>query len=40
MDLVDRLEIRRVNEQLLDEGKQPARYIEVLLGVTKASSEH
>jgi len=36
-DLVDRLEIRRVNEQLLAEGKQPARFVEVLLGVTKAS---
>ncbi|MDZ4158940.1 MAG: DNA-directed RNA polymerase subunit beta', partial [Anaerolineaceae bacterium] len=37
MDLVDRLEIRRLNEKLIDEGKQPAKYIEVLLGVTKAS---
>ncbi len=37
MDLVDRLEIRRVNEQLIAEGKQPARYVEVLLGITKAS---
>jgi DNA-directed RNA polymerase subunit beta' len=37
MDLIDRLEIRRVNEQLLAEGKQPAKYIEILLGVTKAS---
>jgi len=37
MDLVDRLEIRKVNEQLVAEGKQPARYVEVLLGVTKAS---
>ena len=36
-DLVDRLEIRRVNEQLVSEGKQPARYAEILLGVTKAS---
>lgn len=36
-DLVDRLEIRRVNEQLIAEGKQPARYAEILLGVTKAS---
>ncbi len=36
-DLVDRLEIRRVNEKLVSEGKQPARYVEVLLGVTKAS---
>ncbi len=36
-DFVDRLEIRRVNEQLVSEGKQPARYAEILLGVTKAS---
>jgi DNA-directed RNA polymerase subunit beta' len=36
-DVVDRLEIRRVNEQLLAQGKQPAKFAEVLLGVTKAS---
>jgi DNA-directed RNA polymerase subunit beta' len=36
-DLVDRQEIRRLNEQLVAEGKQPAKFIEVLLGVTKAS---
>ncbi len=36
-DAVDRLEIRKVNEQLLAEGKQPARFQEMLLGVTKAS---
>ena len=36
-DVVDRLEIRRLNEQLIAEGKQPARFSEVLLGVTKAS---
>ena len=36
-DFVDRLEIRRVNEQLVADGKQPARYAELLLGVTKAS---
>ncbi len=36
-DAVDRLEIKRVNEQLLAEGKQPATYSEILLGVTKAS---
>ncbi len=36
-DAVDRLEMRRVNELLLVEGKQPARFTEVLLGVTKAS---
>ncbi len=36
-DPVDRLEIRRINEQLLAEGRQPAKFSEVLLGVTKAS---
>jgi DNA-directed RNA polymerase subunit beta' len=36
-DMVDRLEIRRVNDQLVAEGKQPARFAELLLGVTKAS---
>jgi DNA-directed RNA polymerase subunit beta' len=37
MDVVDRLEIKRVNEELIADGKQPARYAEILLGVTKAS---
>ena len=37
MDVVDRLEIKRENERLIAEGKQPARFVEVLLGVTKAS---
>ncbi len=37
MDVIDRLEIRRVNEQMLADGKQPAKYAEILLGVTKAS---
>ncbi len=37
MDLVERLAIQRVNEKLLAEGKQTAKYQEVLLGVTKAS---
>lgn len=37
MDVVDRIEIKKVNEQLVAEGKQPARYVEILLGVTKAS---
>ena len=36
-DAVDRLEIRRVNEQMLAEGKQTAKFVEILLGVTKAS---
>ena len=38
-DLVNRLEIRRVNEELAAEGKKPARYAEILLGVTKAALE-
>ncbi len=37
MDMVDRLEIRKVNEKLIAEGKQPAKFAEILLGVTKAS---
>ena len=36
-DLVDRIEIRNINETLREKGKQPARFVEVLLGVTKAS---
>jgi len=36
-DMVDRIEIRQSNEKLRAEGKQVARFIEVLLGVTKAS---
>ncbi len=36
-DAVDRLEIRMGNELLLSEDKQPAKYAELLLGVTKAS---
>ena len=37
MDLVDRIEIQRKNEQIAAEGLQPARYTEILLGITKAS---
>jgi DNA-directed RNA polymerase subunit beta' len=37
MDMVDRLELKRENERLVAEGKQPARFVEILLGVTKAS---
>jgi DNA-directed RNA polymerase subunit beta' len=36
-DLVDRLEIRKENEELLAKGLRPARYAEILLGVSKAS---
>jgi len=37
MDVVDRIEIKKINENLVAEGKQPAKYVEILLGVTKAS---
>jgi DNA-directed RNA polymerase subunit beta' len=36
-DLVDLLELKRVNEELLGQGKRPARFLETLLGITKAS---
>ena len=36
-DLVDRLELRKVNEDLIAKGLRPARFINVLLGVSKAS---
>ena len=36
-DLVDYLELKRVNEQLLTQGKRPAKFVEMLLGITKAS---
>jgi DNA-directed RNA polymerase subunit beta' len=36
-DYVDRLEIRELNEKLLEEGRHPARYTDDLLGITKAS---
>ncbi|OGO26851.1 MAG: hypothetical protein A2Z16_16500 [Chloroflexi bacterium RBG_16_54_18] len=36
-DLVDRLQLKRENERLLAEGKRPAKSIEILLGITKAS---
>jgi len=36
-DFVNRLELRKVNEDLLAGGKQPAKFAEVLLGITKAS---
>lgn len=38
-DLVNRLEIRRINEDLVEQGKRPARFIEILLGITKAALE-
>jgi len=36
-DLSDRLVLHRMNEKLLSEGKTPAQYEEILLGITKAS---
>ncbi len=36
-DFIDRLEIRKSNEHLVSQGKQPSRFAEILLGVTKAS---
>ena len=36
-DLVDRLEIRKENEELMAKGLRPARFVEILLGVSKAS---
>jgi DNA-directed RNA polymerase subunit beta' len=36
-DYVDRLEIQQVNEGLRADGKQPARFNDELLGITKAS---
>jgi DNA-directed RNA polymerase subunit beta' len=36
-DLADRLVLQRINERLLNQGKTPAKYSEILLGITKAS---
>ena len=36
-DLADFLEITRINDQLLAQGKRPAKFMDVLLGITKAS---
>ena len=36
-DMVDYLELKRINEQLLAQGKRPAKFMDVLLGITKAS---
>ena len=36
-DLADRLVLQRINEKLLSEGKTPAKYTDILLGITKAS---
>ncbi len=36
-DLVDRLYLHRLNQQMREEGKAPARAIQVLLGISKAS---
>ena len=37
MDMIDRLEMRKMNESLLTDSKQTAKFSEMLLGVTKAS---
>jgi DNA-directed RNA polymerase subunit beta' len=36
-DLMDRLALRKLNEEMLAKGKEPAKFIEILLGITKAS---
>ena len=36
-DLVDLLELKNLNEQLLVDGKRPAKFVDILLGITKAS---
>jgi DNA-directed RNA polymerase subunit beta' len=36
-DLMDRLTLRKINEKMLSEGREPAKFVEVLLGITKAS---
>jgi DNA-directed RNA polymerase subunit beta' len=36
-DLIDFLELKLANEELLAQGKRPTKFIEVLLGITKAS---
>jgi DNA-directed RNA polymerase subunit beta' len=36
-DMADRLVLQRINQKLLSEGKTPAKYTEILLGITKAS---
>jgi hypothetical protein len=35
--MIDRLKIKAINEEIIAQGKKPARYIDILLGVTKAS---
>ncbi len=36
-DIVSKLAVSEVNEKLVSEGKQPAKYLQLLLGITKAS---
>ena len=36
-DLANRIKVMKANEELLQEGKQPAQYRDVLLGITKAA---
>ncbi|MBT4002185.1 MAG: DNA-directed RNA polymerase subunit beta', partial [Chloroflexi bacterium] len=36
-DFLDRLELQKANEILLEEGKEPTKFVDELLGITKAS---
>ena len=36
-DVEERLILRKVNEEMLSEGKQPAKFQDILLGITRAS---
>ncbi len=36
-DVVDRLKVRRLNEELIAQGKRPAKYRDVLLGISKVA---
>jgi DNA-directed RNA polymerase subunit beta' len=38
-DLIDYLDLKAVNEGLLEKGKRPAKFVDILLGITKASLE-
>jgi DNA-directed RNA polymerase subunit beta' len=37
MDIIDRLAIRKINDDLVAEGKTPAKFTPILLGISKAS---
>ncbi len=36
-DFIDRLDLQKANEILLEEGKEPTKFVDELLGITKAS---